>query len=589
MDGMVNINPAEVKHAIAKAQAGIVASIGGDNDFTTLFMGMTRYKTESEGEAYEAAVNNSLQTINAISKAFRSNTRANYFATPTELIAKGKLEPAAIAKAALDVGYISNLANVVGGQTLGYVSLDTKVARGTVRPSSFTMYQALHKSAAYQMVDFWAYVSATGGNMPGTAFQSTANVSSGILPTNQGVYGLQNIELKLAVDGRAITVALAAQNSFSNVSENETINASLNVLESLNWACYHGNATFYSNQFNGIEQQLVSANIVDWYQFSKTYTNAQGWTNAQTLYNLLYLQAGKITSFKQYGRITHAFMTPVTAGSLQTLVTTLLNNIAVGLRNDIPEGVIVNGDLQGMKTRFGEIQFPIDLYISSRDRAAQAIVNEVTGLNYTVSSVSPPQSVTAVASGAVAGSLWDAAYTASSGIYSYAVASTDGSMYESTLTYVTSVSGVAVGGAYELTITGPANATAVNYRVFRSGLGYAPASSGVANPASYRYIGSIAANGASPVVFTDLNAKIPGSEQIFLLDMDENDMAIDFRYLLPLSRIELFAGNLFMPWAVAMIGAIRLRIPKFHGLINNYIPDSPDFNPLAPNANAPLG
>ncbi|HVB29202.1 MAG TPA: hypothetical protein VNG91_05255, partial [Terriglobia bacterium] len=72
----------------------------------------------------------------------------------------------------------------------------------------------------------------------------------------------------------------------------------------------------------------------------------------------------------------------------------------------------------------------------------------------------------------------------------------------------------------------------------------------------------------------------------FLLDMDENDKAVDFRYLLPLTKIELFAQNLYMPWAVAMIGSPRVRIPKFHAEITNFVPDDPTFNPLQANANA---
>ena len=286
-------------------------------------------------------------------------------------------------------------------------------------------------------------------------------------------------------------------------------------------------------------------------------------------------------------------MSPITAGSLQGLVTTVLNNIAniITPAQERLTGIVVDGDLQGMRTRFGEIQFPIDLYINSRDKPAQAILHD-DGTNYATStSPTPPVSVTAIpASGTLTPTGWTSAYVAASGIYSYAVASLDANMNELKLTYLLSVSGVASGAVngngYTLTITPPGAADATAFRIYRSGLGYAPASSGVANPASYRFIATIAASGASNVTYNDANLQIPGGENIFLLDLDENDYAIDFRYLLPLTRIELFAQNLFMPWAVAMIGAVRLRIPKFHGLVKNYIADNPDFNPLSANANA---
>jgi hypothetical protein len=532
---------------------------------------------------------------NAISKMFRQNTRRARFPTNEDLLAKG-----AISKAQLDVNTLTNFASITGGQSLGYVSLDTQMARGTVRPNSFTLYQALHKSAAFQVVDYWPYASDTGGGLPGTAFQGFGNVASGTLSTSAGVYQLNNITLKLAVNGRAITTALAAQNSFVDVTAQENINAALTVLESVNYCCYWGNPTLFANQFQGIAGVIPSGNIFDYQSFYNTYASAQGWSSAQALFNLIYEAAASITSYRQYGRITHAFMSPVCAGSLQSLVTTLLNNIVTRLTPTMESvhGVIVDGDLQGIRTRFGEIQFPIDFYITARDKPAQTIVYGNGANAASTSAPTPPASVTATAvTGTVAsGSAWTAAYAASSGVYSYAVASCDSSMNESYLTYLASgagsgstlsISGVAaVSGAYSLSITGPTAADAAAFRIYRSGLGYAPASSGVANAAAYRYIGTVAASGASAVTFVDNNTYIPGSETIFLLDLDENDQAVDFRFLLPLTRIELFAANLYMPWAVAEIGSVRVKISKFNGLVKNYVPDNTNFYPLQANANA---
>ena len=408
--------------------------------------------------------------------------------------------------------------------------------------------------------------------------------------TSAGAYQLNYVNLKLATNGRAITTALAAQNSFVDIAAQENINAALTILQSIDWTCYFGNPTLWPNQFQGIDQQIPAQNVFDWGQF-QTANAAQGWSNAQALFNLIYQAAAQITQYAQFGRITHAYMSPSTAGALQGLVTTLLNNIVNNMTEKMvaDQGILVNGDLQGMKTRFGEIQFPIDLFINAREKPAQAILLP-GGANFaTLTSPTRPLAVSGVVvTGTVSGSVWNATYVASSGIYSYAVASTDSAMNESTLTFLTgnSISGIGASGAYTLTIYPPGDSSAYAYRVYRSGLGYSPVSSGVANPASYRQIGSVAASGSSSVAFTDLNTKIPGGETIFLLDMDENDAAIDFRYLLPLTKIELFASSLYMPWAVAMIGAIRLKIAKFHGKITNFLPDNPEFSPLTPNPNA---
>lgn len=574
---------------IAKSITSMQGMVGGDSRmswFQDFFMGLVTQQ-EVRPEAFEnmrKKMDSAMMPMNAISKALRDNSRSSRkFANTYDMVKSNE-----ITKAQLDVGTLTNFAQINGGQSLGYVSLDTQMARGTVRPNSFTLYQCLHKSGAYQVVDYWPYASDTGGGLAGSAFTSFGSVGSGNLSTSAGLYNLNNVTLKLAVNGRSITTALAAQNSFVDITAQENINAALTVLTSINWACYFGNSGIYPNQFAGIDAQIPTGNVFNWYTFATTVGTTNGWTHAQSLFNLIYEAAAQITSFKQFGRITHAFMSPTTAGSLQSLVTTVLNNIVTTLSSSQERlsGIVVDGDLQGMRTRFGEIQFPIDLFIDARNKPAQAILLDNGGNYATTTNPAPITSITAVVSGAtIPGSAWDATYTATSGIYSYAAAACDGAMNESQLRYVLSVSGVAVGGGYTLTIT-PSESTDVAFRVYRSGLGYAPASSGVANPASYRYIGTVAANAGSAVTFLDLNQHIPSGEDIFLLDMDENDKAIDFRYLLPLTKIELFAQNLYMPWAVAMIGALRLRIPKFHGKITNYVPDQPAWSPLSQNANA---
>lgn len=596
-------------YAIAKAidqmQGMTIPGGAGVRDFimATAYLGTSMEKADVR-QTLER-LDRMADPANVMAKAFRENPRYHrgLRKPPTwSELARGLDVDGhhyAISKAQLDVGTLTNFASITGGQSLGYVSLDTQMARGTARPNSFTLYQCLRKSGAFQVVDYWPYAFDTGGGLPGTAFQSYGNVSSGTLLTSAGQYELLNITLKLGVNGRAITTALAAQNSFVDVTAQENINAALTVLESVDWACYWGDPTTFPNQFTGIYNAIPSGNVFDWYQFTKNpIVSGNAWSNSQTLFNLIYEAAAQITSYNLYGRITHAFMSPIAAGSLQSLVTTLLNNIQniITPSQERVQGIVTDGDLQGMRTRFGEIQFPIDLFITARDKPAQAILM-ANGTNLVTSTINAPTAVSgiSVTGTPASGSLWDSTYAAvsASGIYSYAVAAVDASMNESALTFVSgatsgfpvAVTGVAVSGAYQLTIY-PNGSAQQAFRIYRSGLGYSPASSGAANAASYRYVGTVLSSGSSSVTFTDLNTKIPGSETIFLLDMDENDYAIDFRYLLPLTKIDLFAQNLYMPWAVAMIGSIRLRIPKFHGAIKNYVPDNPVFNPLTANPNA---
>lgn len=566
--------------AIQKAHAAELSRVApalnslGDGAIPTFLRSlMTMQKGQIGGFDYNAVQDGydrgPIAKANAISRAFRKNTRAYAFPTVSELM---KSQPELAKAGPIDVGTLTNFAQVTGGQALGHFSLDTQMARGTVKPSSFTLYQALNKTPANQIVDFWGVATETGGALPGSAFASYSSVSSGSLTPSSGQYELDYTTLKLMLDSRAITMALAAQNSYVNVGETENANAALTLLQTADWALYWGNPTLYANQYQGIAGLIPSGNVIDFQAFSAA-TSSKGWSAEQTLFNLIYEQAATITTWRQFGRITHAFMSPTALGSLQSLVTTQLQQF-VGSTVSQPQGtIVVNGNLHGIETRFGPVQFPLDLFISARNTPAAGTIYK-DGTTGATTSLPTPTSAVGATGSATAGSAFTTAYA---GEYTYAVAACDSSMNESVPVYSAAVTGVVSGGSVALTIT-PSNNVAVAFRVYRSGLGYTGT-----DPRQFRWIGDIAANGSTAVVFTDLNTQIPGSETIFLLDLDDDDMALDMRYLLPLTMVQLYAQSLFTPWAVAAIMAPRVRIPKFHGLIKNYTATTASWNPLVAN------
>jgi len=567
----------------SRAIAGICKQFGDNLNqplpqaITALARGLGTKSSLKEGRAASEAIAKSQATY---WNSFRAENVKTDEGSSLKVLSKGSWSGGALAKADLDVGTLTNFAQITGGQSLGYVSLDTQLARGTVRPRSFTLYQAMKKSAAYQIVDYWAYAGSTGGPLPGQAFADYGSVTQGALATSAGAYELRNIVLKMALDGRAITTALAAQNSFVNIGEQETANAALSILESVNWSNYWGNSSVYANQPNGLSTQIPSGNTFDWYNYYTTVSSPAGISQAQSLFNLIYEGVGTIASYRAYGRPTHAFMSPAAYSSFQGISTTLLNNIM----NDFNErmntrALTINGDLRGMRTAFGEIGFEIDLFINARDYPAQAFAAPGGGTYATTSSPWAPASIAVVSGASTSGSKFDATYA---GDYSYAVAGMDSSMLESELTWGT-VSGIPAGGSAAITITPNGAGANAAFRVYRSGKAYTYNSGDTTAVNQVRYIGEVVANGTNAVVFTDLNAHIAGSETIFLLDMDDADDALDYRYLLPLSRINLFQNNLLMPWAVAIIGAPRVRIPKWHGFVYNYVAENPLFNPLSPN------
>lgn len=236
----------------------------------------------------------------------------------------------------------------------------------------------------------------------------------------------------------------------------------------------------------------------------------------------------------------------------------------------------------------------MDALITARDIPAQGQPRSNGTVPVMTVGPTPPTGVVAtIASGAaLTGTQWGAGTgtpfvaTGSATTYYYAVASTDVNMNELTLAWsnvipTSGASGIYATGAVTLSIAGPAAADATAFRIFRSGSKGFTGATG--SPTAVRYIGSVAANGASTVLFTDLNTILPGGESIFLLDLRAEDAALDKRYVLPLTRVELFAASLYMPWAVCSICALRNKVPKFHAIIRNFVPDNPLWNPLGAN------
>ncbi len=492
-----------------------------------------------------------------------------------EYVAKAEY---AYKKSGLDVGLQTNLSQVVGGQALGHISLDTEVYRSTIRPNMFTMYYALKKTPAKQIVDYWPVATDTGGPLSGSAWAGFGGAYTNVMNYDSGNYSLNTLTLGLAYNARAITTALSTQDSFVNINDQETANAALSVLKTVDWTIYWGNRTLYANVPNGIYPQLPPENIFDFRDFNAK-TNASGNTPiSQVLFNLILDACGQISGWNTFGQPSHAFMPSNAFAKASQFLMQVVNNVVnLGPGAANRGSVFINADSRGLNTGFGLVKFVGDVNIVARNRPAQAILKPDGSNSATASNPTKPSTVVAAVGTPGSGRSFEAAYNGSRFIYGVSIL--DASMVESQVTWAylgttaTWTVPVNTGQAVTLTIT-PGVADGVTARIYRSGSavanGYVP---GNADVNRVQYIGEVALNGLTPVNFVDTNAWIPGSEPIFLVDLNDFDKALDYRYLMPLCRINLYANQLFMPWAVAHIGAPRLTIPKWHGAIINFVPD----------------
>jgi len=141
------------------------------------------------------------------------------------------------------------------------------------------------------------------------------------------------------------------------------------------------------------------------------------------------------------------------------------------------------------------------------------------------------------------------------GDYQYFVTACN-EMGESPRTAIAAAVTVAAGGQVTLSITNPAG-TVRYFHVYRSNAG------GSLN--SCKSIGRVAANGSGTTVYVDLNNRIPGYVNAYLVDFDSMDIA----ELAPYSSLKLAMSALNMPQAHLRFLALRVYRPRVNVIVDN--------------------
>jgi len=98
-------------------------------------------------------------------------------------------------------------------------------------------------------------------------------------------------------------------------------------------------------------------------------------------------------------------------------------------------------------------------------------------------------------------------------------------------------------------------------------LGYAVYRGIAASISAMNFCGRVEANGASSVVFTDLNNYKPGTSQAYLLQCDADTMTL--RQLTPMLKIDFAIIGLFRHWAQVMYAVPIVYKPNFSVILQN--------------------
>jgi hypothetical protein len=463
-----------------------------------------------------------------------------------------------IVKALSTVGAGTDLSALTGGGALRVENLDPVLAAATVESKHFKFFNLLlpNRRDSWSMLDQTVRKNDIGGFM-GSAIATETGVGQvkrngdyQRLVTELGIFSVQR-ELPLVTAFQGALQAQAGIVDFS-AAEEEDLNAALEILTSVESSLFYGDKSANPQSIDGIFTQ-VAANAPN------NVLDLRGdMLNSHTQMTKL---ASKLTTIGQWGAPDLAYMSAFVKADMD-------DKLEVGYRLNLDRGIPgteVGVPIRGMRYSSvgiadGEISFDASAFV--REDKKPVYYDYPTAPTITA----PTVSAAAVAP-TVTGSKWQdgsndsVAYTVA-GAYHYAVeAWVPGQVSIPGLTGAAAT--VAVGGAVDLTIT--AGGTETYYNIYRS-------KKGGANT-DCRYIGTVKRAGGT-TTFRDLNATIPGSSEVALLTSDPKANALKWLQMLPLTKIPFAMTNFSYPWGAILIGALRVNLPKRHGVIKNILPSA---------------
>lgn len=457
----------------------------------------------------------------------------------------------------------TDLSTLTGAGALRVENLDPVLFSVTVENKHFSLFNKLlpHKRDTFSMLDQQT-VKKGIGSFPGSAVSNELATGR---PDRTGDYKRLLTELGQFTDFRQVGLVTALQGAmqqkagaanFSTVAE-ENVNASLTILESVEWSLFNADRAVSPFEINGLIPGIKAnapGNVID--------MGGDYFTDHTKLTDL----AARICRKPWFGK-------PDMIYTSTGAKTDLDNCLVSGYRLN-PEGVSnteVGIPVVGM--RYSAVGIGQGLMNIEPHAYIEEELIPVQAQNATLCSGAGPASVAGgtVAPGSTTGSLWK---TGQDGNYHYVVEACRPG--ETSVAVVTaSATAVAVGGSIDLTITQSADGKETHYNIYRGRKG------GTNGLTDVRLVARVAKSGGATTVWRDLNAKIPGTSEIVMLTSAPQLGALTWVQMLPLTQYPLANVDLSMKWACLLLGA--LRVPEFrkHGLVTNYLPKTATWKPFA--------
>jgi hypothetical protein len=465
---------------------------------------------------------------------------------------------AEITKALTSMGAGTDLSALTGGGSFRVENMDPVLASATVKQEHFKFFKRLlpNRRESWSVLDQAVVKTGIG------AFSGSANsneLGSGQIE-RQGDYTRLITELGTYFSRRSASIITSIQATLQNKQgivdfsaiDEEDVNAALEILYSLESDLFLGDKTQNPYATTGLIPSIIAkapGNVVD--------------MNGEPLstHTPLSLLANKITDEGNWGKPSVAFMSGLVKADLDAY---LEAGYRVNLDSGIPStqvGVLSRGmRYSSVAAADGVIDFDPSAFLNETKMPVEAN-------NAALCTASAPASVTAtVSAGPTTGSAWldktEGTYQWTvAGAYTYRVeACTPG---EVSLTTLSTSATMIAGRSIDLVITASPSNKETHYKIYRS----RKAGSTAAN--DYRLVAIVKKAGAT-TGWSDLNTTIPGSSYCAILTPEPQSLR--WVQMLPMTKIPFALNDLSYKWGAFLVGALRVALPKHHGVVKNIIP-----------------
>jgi hypothetical protein len=419
---------------------------------------------------------------------------------------------------ALDPGYDNP--PTTGGGALRVESLENTLKVVTYQMKHLRFWPVITKLPAYSTVEEYNRLENYGNTDAGGFF-----VSGGLPETQDTGYSRQVQLVKFLGVTKEVTHPMTlVRPAHGDVIALETRNGMMYLLNKLERALFYGNASLISLEFDGIEQQIAAANVID--LRGATLTEA-------------YIEEGTNNIAENYGTPTDFFLG---LKNMSDLVRTFYPKERYNL--PAPADGRVGLSITNFMSQVGPVAFQPDVFITPGGVGPQ------TGAPPSAATSPNAPNAPTVGAPAAAGSGSQLA----AGTYDYQVTAVNSSG-ESVPSALAGSTVATAGQSITTAITKGAGADPDYYRIYRSDAGASPV-----------FLENLAFT-ASPMNHVDDGSEIAGTRKAFLIQNDTQGLS--FKQLAPAMKLPLAVIAASIRWIQLLYGVPIVYAPAKHVIFKN--------------------